>query len=205
MGRWWAQHGDERAAERAFAQARSASPADPEALIAEATFLEARRKYADARERYLRLLAQRPESPEVLAALARVALAEGDVEAVTAHARKLLALAASLEPSDGGSGDREDDRRDVCVALLRVAVPLLGAHRSADAQRALEGALRLYPDHPELSFYRALALVQRGRPHEGALAFEAVERCLRGGGGGPPSPAVLGYRPGALLPRRQGE
>src|SRR5207248_4545986 len=67
IGRWWAQHGDEHAAERAFAQARSASPADPEALIAEATFLEARRKYPDARERYLRLLAQRPESPEVLA------------------------------------------------------------------------------------------------------------------------------------------
>src|SRR2546430_141027 len=107
IGRWWAQHGDEHAAERAFAQARGASPADPEALIAEATFLEARRKYADARERYLRLLAQRPESPEVLAALARVALAEGDVEAVTAHARKLLALAANLEPSDG---DRKSTR-----------------------------------------------------------------------------------------------
>src|SRR3989449_710221 len=174
-------------------------PADPEALIAEATFLEARRKYADARERYLRLLAQRPESPEVLAALARVALAEGDVEAVTAHARKLLALAANLEPSDGVSGEREDDRRDVCLALLRVAVPLLGAHRSADAQRALEGALRLYPDHPELSFYRALALVQRGRPHEGALAFEAVERSLRARGEDPPSQAFLGIEPDALL------
>jgi len=199
MGRWWAQHGDERAAERAFAQARSASPADPEALIAEATFLEARRKYADARERYLRLLAQRPESPEVIAALARVALAEGDVEAVTAHARKLLALAANLEPSDGASGDREDERRDVSVALLRVAVPLLGAHRSADAQLALEGALRLYPDHPELSFYRALALVQRGRPHEGAVAFEAVERSLRARGEDAPSPAFLGIEPDALL------
>src|SRR3989454_2203747 len=199
MGRWWAQHGDERAAERAFAQARSASPADPEALIAEATFLEARRKYADARERYLRLLAQRPESPEVIAALARGALAEGDVEAVAAHARKLLALAANLEPSDGASGDREDERRDVSVALLRVAVPLLGAHRSADAQLALEGALRLYPDHPELSFYRALALVQRGRPHEGALAFEAVERSLRARGEDPPSPAFLGIEPDALL------
>jgi len=199
IGRWWAQHGDEHAAERAFAQARSASPADPEALIAEATFLEARRKYADARERYLRLLAQRPESPEVLAALARVALAEGDVEAVTAHARKLLALAANLEPSDGVSGEREDDRRDVCLALLRVAVPLLGAHRSAEAQHALEGALRLYPDHAELSFYRALALVQRGRPREGALAFEAVERSLRARGEEPPSPAFLGIEPDALV------
>src|SRR5437016_7092432 len=132
IGRWWAQHGDEHAAERAFAQARSASPADPEALIAEATFLEARRKYADARERYLRLLAQRPESPEVLAALARVALAEGDVEAVTAHARKLLALAANLEPSDGASGDREEEPRDVSVALLRVGVPVRGEQRDAE-------------------------------------------------------------------------
>jgi tetratricopeptide (TPR) repeat protein len=199
MGRWWAQHGDDRAAEHAFGQARSASPVDPEALIAEATFLEARRKYGDARERYLRLLAQRPESPEILAALARVALAEGDVEAVTAHARKLLALAANLDPSDGVNGDREDERRDVSIALLRVAVPLLGAHRSADAQLALEGALRLYPDHPELSFYRALALVQRGRPHESALAFEAVERSLRARGEEPPSPAFLGIEPDALV------
>src|SRR5947208_930074 len=143
--------------------------------------------------------AQRPESPEVLAALARVARAEGDVEAVSAHARKLLALAANLEPSDGVSGEREDDRRDVCLALLRVAVPLLGAHRSAEAQHALEGALRLYPDHPELSFYRALALVQRGRPRQGALAFEAVERSLRARGEEPPSPAFLGIEPDALV------
>jgi Flp pilus assembly protein TadD len=195
LGRFQAQHGEDAAAESAFAQARSASPSDPDALLAEAAYLEGKRKYAEARDRYLRLLAQRPEAPEVIAALARVALVEGDVEAVTAHARKLLGLAASLDPSDA-SGD--DDRRDVAVSLLRVAVPLLGAHRSADAQLALEGALRLYPNHPELSFYRALALVQRGRPREGAAAFEAVERFLRAHEDEPPSPAFLGVEPGAL-------
>ena len=196
LGRFQAQHGDDAAAESAFAHARSASPSDPDALMAEAAYLEAKRKYADARDRYLRLLAQRPESPEVIAALARVALVEGDVEAVIAHARKLLGLAAGLEPSDTSASD--DDRRDVAAALLRVAVPLLGAHRSADAQLALDGALRLYPSHPELSFYRALALVQRGRPREGALAFEAVERWLKAHEDEPPSPAFLGVEPAAL-------
>src|SRR5207245_5211497 len=59
LGRFQAQHGDDAAAESAFAHARSASPSDPDALMAEAAYLEAKRKYADARDRYLRLLAQR--------------------------------------------------------------------------------------------------------------------------------------------------
>src|SRR5882762_8196367 len=70
LGRWWSQHGDDDAARRAFARARSASPSDPDALAAEAAWLETKRRFADARERYLRLLSQRPEALEVLAALA---------------------------------------------------------------------------------------------------------------------------------------
>src|SRR5207253_10225763 len=130
----------------AFARARAEVPSDPEALAAEASYLESQHKLGEARELYLRLLGQRPEAPEVLAALARLALEEGDLATVSAHARKLLGLAADLDPSDGSSGERESERRDLAGALLRVAVPLLGARRSADAQAALEGALRLYPD-----------------------------------------------------------
>ena len=196
VGRYQAQHGNDAAAQRAFAEARAASPADPDALIAEATYLESKRKYPEARERYLRLLAQRPEAPEVLAALARVAISEGDVDAVTAHSRKLRGMAANLQSEAGA--EREDDRRDLSGALLRVAVALLGAHRGAEAQEALEAALRLHPHHPELSFYRALALAQRGKVREGALAFESVERRLRAAGGDPVSPAFLGIDPEAL-------
>ena len=198
LGRWWSQHGADDAARRAFAQARSASPSDPEALAAEGAWLETKRKFADARERYLRLLAQRPEAPEVVAALARVAIAEGDLDSVGAHARKLLALTAQFGPPDGSGSEREEDRRDLAAALLRVAVGLLGAHRSADAQAALDGALHLYPNHPELSFYRALAVVQRGHPREGALAFEAVERRVASGGE-PASPSFLGANPEAFV------
>ncbi|MGZ6125011.1 MAG: tetratricopeptide repeat protein [Myxococcales bacterium] len=199
LGRWFAPHGMDEAAQRAFAQARSASPSDPEALAAEAAWLESKRRYAEARERYLKLLAQRPEAPEILAALARAALSDGDLDAVTGHARKLLALAASAAPWDGKSSEGEEDRRDLAGALLRVAVPLMGAHRSAEAQVVLEAALRLYPGHPELSFYRALALVQRGRPREGAAAFEWVERRLVARRGEPAVPAFLGMDPGALV------
>jgi predicted Zn-dependent protease len=146
----------------------------------------------------------------VLAALARLALEEGDLETVRAHARKLLGLAAGLDPWNGTSTDGEDERRETARALLRVAIPLLGARRSADAQDALEGALRLYPDHPELAFYRAMALVQRGHPREGALAFEQVEKELHAQSGasmeapaGKPSrpatpPELLGVAPDAL-------
>ncbi len=198
LGRAFVQRKDDAGAQRAFAQARAAQPSDPEALAAEASFLESRRRIPEARELYLRLLAQRPENPDVLAALARLALEDGDLETVSAHARKLLGLAAGLDRWDGTTTDREDERRDLAGALLRVAVPLLGARRSADAQDALEGALRLYPDHPELAFYRAMALVQRGHPREGALAFEQVEKKLRAGRGQPPSPELLGVAPDAL-------
>jgi len=199
LGRWAVQHGDEERAQRAFAQARAASPSDPEALAAEAGWLESRRKYPEARERYLKLLAQRPEAPDILAALARVALSDGDLDTVSAHARKLLALAANTSPWDGKSGEGEEDRRELAGALVRVAVPLMGARRSAEAQTALEGALRLYPDHPELSFYRALALVQRGHPRDGAAAFESIERKLLAAKGGQPPPALLGMDLGALV------
>ena len=192
------QRGESEKAQQAFDAARAAQPSDPEALGAEASFLESQRKFDKARELYLRLLAQRPEAPETLASLARVALEEGDLETVQAHARKLLGLAADVPPWDGTSTDREDERRDLAGALLRVAVPLLGAHRSTDAEDALDGALRLYPNHPELNFYRAMALVQRGFPHEGAVAFEQVERTLKARKDAP-SPDLLGVPPEALL------
>src|SRR5882724_3108072 len=121
-----------------------------------------------------------------------------DVDTVSAHSRKLLGLAANVEREDSG-GDREEDRRDLGAALLRVAVALLGAHRSAEAQQALDGALRLYPHHPELSFYRAVALVQRGRPRDGALAFEAIERRIIASAGEPASPVFLGMEPDAFV------
>jgi Flp pilus assembly protein TadD len=94
VGRAFVQRHDGAGAQRAFAQARAAQPSDPEALSAEASFLESQRKFAEARELYLRLLAQRPEAPEVLAGLARLALEEGDLDTERAHARKLLGLAA---------------------------------------------------------------------------------------------------------------
>jgi tetratricopeptide (TPR) repeat protein len=208
VARAFVQRHDGAGAQRAFEGARAAQPSDPEAISAEASFLESQRKFAEARELYLRLLAQRPEAPEVLAALARLALEEGDLETVQAHARKLLGLAAGIDPWNGTSTDGEDERRETARALLRVAIPLLGARRSADAQGALEGALRLYPDHPELAFYRAMALVQRGHPHEGGLVFEQVEKQLRaqasteapaGKRSRPPTPPeLLGVAPDAL-------
>jgi tetratricopeptide (TPR) repeat protein len=188
------QRHDDAGAEKAFSEARAALPSDAEALGAEASWLESRGRIEPARALYLRLLAQRPESPEVLAALARLALFDGDLPTVDAHTRKLLELAANLE---GAGPDREDDRGEVAGALLKLAIPLLGARRSAEAQSALRGALRLYPDHPELSFYRALALVQRGRPLQGALGFEAVQKALAARAG-PIAPAFLGGDPEAL-------
>ncbi|HEX4385159.1 MAG TPA: tetratricopeptide repeat protein, partial [Myxococcales bacterium] len=193
VGRVFAQRHDAAGAQKAFDEARAASPSDWEALSAEGSFRESQRDFEGARLLYLRLLGQRPESPDVLAALARLALEEGDLDTVDAHAKKLLGMAAELEPGTAGNPEGEEDRRETVAALLRVAVSLLGAHRSAGAQAALDGALRLYPNHPELLFYRAMALSQRGRPHEGAVAFEQVARHTTA-----ISPSFLGATPQAL-------
>src|SRR5262249_31938141 len=82
----------------------------------------------------------------------------------------------SLAEAAAGAG--EDERRELGAALFRVAVPLLGAHHPVEAEVALDAALRLYPAHPELSYYRALALEERGRHREAALALEQIERAL---------------------------
>lgn len=205
------RHEDDGAG-KAFERAEQIDPADTDALAAHAQFLESRRRWAPARELTLRVLAQRPESPDVLAALSRLSLEEGDPESAQAHAHKLLALArevpapaatASRSAADGEAKDlrdgREEERRELVAALFRVAVPLLGVRRSAEAQAALEGALRLFPAHPELEFYRALALAQRGRAREAAQAFEQVMKQLARKPDGPPPQSLLGVDTETLL------
>jgi len=172
VARGMANRQDDAGAQEAFAHASALRPDTDDALGARAAFLESRRRWTEARELQLRLLAHRPDSPDALAALARLSLAEGELEVASAHVQKLRALAAA------GQGTSEDERRELAAALFRVAVPLLGAHRAADAQAALEAALRLFPAHPELSFYRALALEERGRHREAAHVFEQLERAL---------------------------
>jgi tetratricopeptide (TPR) repeat protein len=183
VARAMADRQDDAGAQEAFARASALRPDTDETLAARAAFLESRRRWAEARELQLRLLARQPDSPEVLSALARLSLAEGELEVASAHLEKLRALATAA------AGAGEEERRELGAALFRVAVPLLGAHRAAEAEAALEAALRLFPAHPELSFYRALALEDRGRHREAAQALEHLERALASPGR--PREAVL--------------
>lgn len=175
---------DDAGAQVAFARASALRPDNDEAMATRAAFLESRRRWAEARELQLRLLARRPDSPDVLSALARISLAEGELEVAAAHVQKLRALAAA---ASAGGGDEE--RREVAGALFRAAVPLLGAHRPAEAEAALDAALRIFPGHPELSFYRGLALEERGRHRDAAQVFEQIEGAL--GNPGRPREAAL--------------
>jgi len=177
VARAMADRDDDAGAQDAFGRASALRPDTDDALATRASFLESRRRWAEARELQLRLLARRPDSPDVLSALARISLAEGELEVASAHVQKLRALAAAAA---GGAGD--DDRREIAGALFRVAVPLLGAHRPGDAEAALEAALRIFPGHPELSFYRGLALEERGRHRDAAQVFEQIEAALNAPG-----------------------
>ena len=172
VARAMADRQDEAGAQDAFARASALRPDTDETLAARALFLESRRRWAEARELQLRLLARQPDSPEVLSALARLSLAEGELDVASAHVQKLRALASAA------AGAGEDEKRELAGALFRVAVPLLGAHHPAEAEGALDAALRLFPAHPELSYYRALALEERGRHREAAQALEQIERAL---------------------------
>jgi tetratricopeptide (TPR) repeat protein len=213
---------DSRAAD-AFAHAETMGPQEPEVLVSQAQYFESRRRFAEARAAELKLLALRPDAPEVLAALSRLSLEEGDLDTAGAYARKLLSLAAMQEPgsADAGGGSareraqqasHEDERRDLAGALLRAGVPLLGARRSAEALAQFEAALRLFPGHPELVFYRALALERRGRSREAAQLFEQVaeQPAPRGGAlsflGSEPAALALDARVQAALSRgREGD
>ncbi|TMB31468.1 MAG: tetratricopeptide repeat protein [Deltaproteobacteria bacterium] len=172
-----ARHADSEADE-AFARAERIDPGTGDGLLARASYLEGRRRFGEARVLYLRLVARRPESPGVLASLSRVSLQEGQPDVAEAHLRKLVQLAGEM---DGEGQDRDADRRELTAALFRAALPLLGANRVEAAQAAFEACLRLFPAHPELSFYRALAIDSRGNHREAAQLFEALDGALADG------------------------
>ena len=174
--RAFAQKHDEDAAVQAFRRAASLDASNPEVIGAQAQYLESRRRFGEARAAAVKLLAQRPDAPEVLASLTRLSMEEGDVDSALAYVRKLIGLAA--EETEGGAVPtlHEEDRRDLAAALLRAGSPLLTARRAGDALAAFEAALRLFPGHPELTFYRALALQRRGRADEAVQLFDQIAR-----------------------------
>jgi Flp pilus assembly protein TadD len=176
------RHEDPKAAE-AFAKAEALSPGSAELVQSRAGWLESRRRFAEARDAWLRLYAQRPDAPEILAALCRVSLEAGEPDAAEVHLRKLLELAADAEPPPAEPlkpgqpaavepPERVEARRDAASALLRAGLPLLGARRTTLALLAFDEALRLLDGEPELLLYRGLALLQKGRAKEAAQAFD---------------------------------
>jgi tetratricopeptide (TPR) repeat protein len=176
-GAYAARRADSQADE-AFARAERIDPGTGDGLLARASYLEGRRRFGEARVLYLRLVARRPESPGVLASLSRVSLQEGQPDVAEAHLRKLVQLAGEL---DGEGQERDADRRELASALFRATLPLLGANKAEAAQAAFEASLRLFPAHPELSFYRALAVDARGNHREAAQLFETLDRALGAG------------------------
>ncbi len=199
VARAFADKHDDPAAEAAFARAEAVDPTGLEQLASHAAFLETRRRFPEARDAELKLLARRPEAPEVLASLARFALEAGDAESAQAHLRKLIDLSSDLEVpatlSAAEPTELVDARRELASALLRAGLPLLGARRPAAAAPAFDAALRLLPDHPELLFYRALCLAGRGRAHEAAQQLTRVAMLATSH----PMPSLLGLAPAALV------
>jgi tetratricopeptide (TPR) repeat protein len=165
-------------ADHAYLHGEQMDPGTGDGLFARAAYLEGRRRFAEARSLYLRLVGRRPDSPPLLASLSRIALQEGQPDVAEAHLRKLVQLASELE---GQGQDRDAERREVVAALFRAALPLLGAKRAVAAQAAFDEGLRLFFAHPELSFYRALAVDQRGEHRDAAQLFESLDKALTPG------------------------
>ena len=185
VGRACAERREDARAAEAFAKAEAGAPGAAELVMARAAFFESRRRFREARDAWLRLYAQRPDAPEVLAALSRVSLEAGEPDAAEAHLRKLIELAGDLEPYPPEPGarkgapapespERVESRREAAGALLRAGLPLLGARRITSALQAFEAGLRLLPEQPELELYKGLSLLQRGRAKEAAALFDQV-------------------------------
>jgi len=133
-------------------------------------------EYSEARKLLAEALETSPDSPELLANLAHVCGAEGDLEEAENYFRKALDVDPELEPAVSGlgalmlMGGRPDETikfltgfiegggnqsPEIFLALARAYV---GAGRHKDAVAILETALRAAPGHPEiereLSMYR---------------------------------------------------
>jgi len=161
---------DDAGADADFARAAALAPAEENVLSGYAVFLESRRRLYEARELQLRVLARRPDAPEALAALGRLALHAGDIEGTTAFADKLRRLARELAGEGRG---RDEDRRELAQAIFRLGVPLLGS-RPRESLSLFEAALALVPGNAALTFYRATALSRTGRATDAAEIFEAL-------------------------------
>ena len=161
---------DDLAAADEFARATSLAPADEAVLSAQAAFLESRRKLVAAREVQLRILSRRPDAPEAVAALGRLALHVADLDGAIAYSGKLKRLAAELLQDSG----REEDRREVAQAAFRLGIPLLTAQRPLEALALFEAGLALLPSNTALQFYRAVAMARSGRATEAAALFDEL-------------------------------
>lgn len=171
LARARASQRDDGAAADDLARAAALAPGEEQVLAAQAQFLESRRRLREAREVQLRLLARRPDAPDALAALGRLALQGGDVAASTAYAQKLRVLAGDLAGEDRG---REEDRRELAQALFRLGIPLLGAQRGLESLALFDAALSLVPGNTALTFYRAVALARSGQAAQAAQLFEQL-------------------------------
>src|SRR5204862_4264297 len=113
---------------------------------------------------------RRPDAPEALAALGRLALRAADPEGALAYAGKLRQLAAELAQEGG----RDDDRRELAQAVFRLGIPLLSAQRGMEALGLFEAGVTLVPTNTALQFYRAVAMARTGRPTEAAALFDQL-------------------------------
>lgn len=194
VGREQARRHQDEEAQASIERACASDPSSADAPLALAQLFEARARFAEALAAGNRLLVLRPDSAEVAAVLARLALEAGDLEAAAVQARRLIVQAGALEPAAGepeaaaprepgaeaeeGPAERAAGRRELAALLLRTGIPLLGARRPGLALQLFEAAQRLLPGHPEVAFYRALALVPRGRAREAQGLFEEAALLL---------------------------
>lgn len=137
-------------------------------------------EYPEARKLLEEALEASPESPELLANLAHVCGAMGDLEEAESSFRKALEADPGLEPAVSGlgalmlMGGRPDETIQFLTGFidgggtqspgvfLALARAYVGSGRHTDAISILETALRTAPGHPEIE--RELAMYREDMP-----------------------------------------
>jgi tetratricopeptide (TPR) repeat protein len=131
-----------------------ANPRSPDALTGYAKVLLEQKRSADAVEMLTRALSLRPQNPMALVLRGQSFAALGKTE----DALRDFTRALQLDPHSS--------------ALHHYAYLLLDAKRFAEAVAALDAALAVTPDNPELRYAHGYALQQIGRLDEALASYE---------------------------------
>src|SRR5205814_1752539 len=144
----------------------------------------------DARGQFRAAIHGEPDDGDAYRDLLHLEVSTGNLPAARAVLENLEAVAREHTlDAEGADNDVTGEeavtgsrlRENASSGWVELGSAFAARHADSEAEEAFEACLRLFPAHPELSFYRALAIDSRGNHREAAQLFEALDGALADG------------------------